>query len=132
VPSGRQFGALGITWLEHMRQCDYDQLLWACDLNFVRGEDSLVRALWAGKPFIWSIYPQPDLAHHAKLDAFLDWLQAPASLRQFHQVWNGISDGPLPAPDLPAWTETVLAARRRLQQQPDLSQQLLLFVEKNR
>jgi uncharacterized repeat protein (TIGR03837 family) len=132
VPSGRQFGAVDITRLEHMSQRDYDHLLWACDLNFVRGEDSLVRALWAGKPFVWSIYPQADLAHHAKLDAFLDWLQAPASLRQFHRVWNGLSDCPLPAADLPAWTETVLAARRRLQQQPDLSEQLLLFVEKNR
>ena len=41
-------------------------------LNAVRGEDSLVRALWAGQPFVWHIYPQDDGAHHAKLDAFLD------------------------------------------------------------
>ena len=48
----------------------------------MRGEDSLVRALWAGLPFIWHIYPQDDNAHHAKLEAFLDWMQAPESLRQ--------------------------------------------------
>src|SRR5690606_17223504 len=33
-------------------QTGFDELLWACGLNFVRGEDSLVRALWAGKPFV--------------------------------------------------------------------------------
>ncbi len=69
------------TWLPHLPQTDFDHLLWACDLNFVRGEDSLVRALWAGKPFVWQIYPQDDDAHHAKLGAFLDWLDAPSSLR---------------------------------------------------
>ena len=66
-------------------------MLWACDVNFVRGEDSLVRALWAGKPLVWHIYPQHDDAHDAKLEAFLDWLQAPASLRAFHRrlEWPG-------------------------------------------
>ncbi len=46
-------------------------MLWACDLNAVRGEDSLVRGLWAGKALVWHIYPQDDDAHHAKLQAFL-------------------------------------------------------------
>ena len=87
---------LTITPLSPVPQPAFDELLWACDLNFVRGEDSLVRALWAGQPFIWHIYPQHDDAHHAKLEAFLDWLQAPNTLRQFHAVWNGLSDGPLP------------------------------------
>ncbi|HZX30510.1 MAG TPA: elongation factor P maturation arginine rhamnosyltransferase EarP [Rhodocyclaceae bacterium] len=52
-------------------QADFDQLLWQCDINFVRGEDSFVRAQWAGKPFVWHIYPQQDDAHLTKLDAFL-------------------------------------------------------------
>ena len=52
----------------------------------MRGEDSLVRALWAGKPFVWQIYPQDDGAHRAKLEAFLDWLQAPPSLRALHRA----------------------------------------------
>ena len=81
-----------ISYLPALTQIDYDHLLWACDLNFVRGEDSLVRALWAGRPFIWHIYPQDDGAHAAKLEAFLDWLQAPDSLRQFHRA------GTAPAP----------------------------------
>jgi len=58
--------------LPFIPQEDYDWLLSRCDLNLVRGEDSFVRAQWAGKPFIWDIYPQSDRAHEIKLDAFLD------------------------------------------------------------
>ena len=114
--------------LPYCAQDDFDALLWACDLNFVRGEDSLVRALWTGQPFVWHIYPQDDHAHHAKLEAFLDWLQAPGSLRQFHRVWNGIEAGPLPtldAPTLADWAACVQAARARALAQPDLCTQLL-------
>ena len=50
-------------------------------LNLVRGEDSLVRALWAGKPMVWQIYPQHDAAHHHKLEAFLNMLDAGPALR---------------------------------------------------
>jgi uncharacterized repeat protein (TIGR03837 family) len=53
-------------------QDDFDWLLLHCDLNFVRGEDSFVRAQWAGQPFVWDIYPQNVDAHLVKLDAFLD------------------------------------------------------------
>ena len=54
-----------------LAQDRYDQLLWACDVNFVRGEDSFVRAQWAARPFVWHIYPQDDGAHWVKLAAFL-------------------------------------------------------------
>lgn len=118
---------LSISYIQPTDQQNFDHLLWASDLNFVRGEDSLVRALWAGKPLVWHIYPQDDNAHHAKLDAFLDWLQAPPSLRRFHHVWNGLDAGPLPPIDLPAWQATCLAARERLQQQDDLVTQLVRF-----
>ncbi len=94
-PQGAAAGSLAVTFLPHLTQSDYDRLLWACDLNFVRGEDSLVRALWAGQPFVWQIYPQDDGAHVAKLEAFLDWLQAPTAWRAWHRAWNGID------PDLP-------------------------------
>ena len=118
---------LSISYLPLIDQADFDHLLWACDLNFVRGEDSLVRALWAAKPFVWQIYPQQDDAHHAKLWAFLDWLQAPASLRRFHEVWNGIEAG-LPALDSANWAACAGAAAQRLQSQDDLATQLLRFV----
>jgi uncharacterized repeat protein (TIGR03837 family) len=69
--AARTRGALTVRVLPFVPQPDYDRLLWACDLNFVRGEDSFVRAQWAGKPFIWQIYPQDEKLHHKKLDAFL-------------------------------------------------------------
>ena len=120
-------GRLAIFQLPLLSQIDFDHLLWACDLNFVRGEDSLVRALWAGKPMLWQIYPQHDDAHHAKLSAFLDWLGAPSSLREFHEAWNGISAN-LPAFELRDWSAPFAQARQRLLEQDDLSSQLMRFV----
>jgi uncharacterized repeat protein (TIGR03837 family) len=58
--------------LPFVPQDDYDWLLSQCDFNIVRGEDSFVRAQLAEKPFIWHIYPQDDMAHTVKLQAFLD------------------------------------------------------------
>ena len=118
---------LSLSFLPLLPQDDYDHLLWSCDFNFVRGEDSLVRALWAGRPFAWQAYPQHDDAHHGKLHALLDWLQAPPSLSEFHRAWNGRSPT-LPPLDLPAWAPCVQAARSRLLQQDDLVTQLLRFV----
>jgi uncharacterized repeat protein (TIGR03837 family) len=115
-----------------LSQTKFDQLLKSSDLNFVRGEDSLVRAIWAGKAFVWQIYPQDDGAHGAKLNAFLDWLQAPDSLRRFHLSWNGLSLEPLPEVDLPAWQACAMAAQARLMQQMDLVSQLLQFVAEKR
>ena len=118
-----------------LTQRDYDHLLWSCDLNFVRGEDSLVRALWAGKPFVWHIYPQHDNAHHAKLEAFLEWLRAPVSLREFHRAWNGITTPTTVWPGwdvVLGWGACVLAARDRLLAQPDLASQLIGFVTEKR
>jgi uncharacterized repeat protein (TIGR03837 family) len=124
-------GLLSISYLPRLTQQDFDHLLWSCDLNFVRGEDSLVRALWAGKPLVWQIYPQHDKAHHVKLAAFLDWLGAPASLHGFHAIWNSTAPGPLPALALGEWQQTVTQARQRLLQQDDLVSRLLRFISKN-
>lgn len=130
-PSSEPGGALSVHWLPHMPQEDFDHLLWSCDLNFVRGEDSLVRALWAGAPLVWQIYPQDDDAHHEKLNAFLDWLQAPDSLRRLHHGWNGFPGAglQLPAPtDLATWGHAVQGAQARLLAQPDLVTALRRFV----
>ncbi|MCL4758185.1 MAG: elongation factor P maturation arginine rhamnosyltransferase EarP [Rhodocyclaceae bacterium] len=91
-------GALELVVLPFVPQTDYDRLLWSCGLNFVRGEDSFVRAQWAARPFVWQIYPQPDDAHRTKLDAFLNRythalaadLRAP--LTAFWHAWNGDGD----------------------------------------
>ncbi|HJV82947.1 elongation factor P maturation arginine rhamnosyltransferase EarP [Noviherbaspirillum sp.] len=83
-------GALTVRVLPFVPQADYDKLLWACDLNFVRGEDSFVRAQWAGKPFVWHIYPQDENLHHKKLRAFLQRYSADIeSLNTFSLRWNG-------------------------------------------
>ncbi|MDP2153161.1 MAG: elongation factor P maturation arginine rhamnosyltransferase EarP [Methylotenera sp.] len=58
--------------LPFLSQDNYDKLLSSCDINFVRGEDSWVRAIWAGKPFIWQPYLQTEQTHIKKLHAFLN------------------------------------------------------------
>jgi uncharacterized repeat protein (TIGR03837 family) len=131
-PSWNLRGMLSIHEQSYMPQAQYDALLRSCDLNFVRGEDSLVRALWAGRAFVWQIYPQADGAHAAKLEAFLDWLQAPEDWREFHRVWNGLSAQALPALRLREWAACAQAARARLRLQRDLVSQLLDFVEEKR
>ncbi|MFT0521066.1 elongation factor P maturation arginine rhamnosyltransferase EarP [Pseudomonas faucium] len=66
-----QRGALTVQVLPFVSQDDYDRLLWCCDFNAVRGEDSFVRAQWAGRPMLWHIYVQEENAHWEKLEAFL-------------------------------------------------------------
>ncbi|QBQ97121.1 elongation factor P maturation arginine rhamnosyltransferase EarP [Paraburkholderia pallida] len=88
-------GSLRAHGLAFTEQRDYDALLWASDLNFVRGEDSFVRAQWAARPFVWQIYPQADDAHLPKLDAALEHYtrtlaEAPRkALARFWHAWNG-------------------------------------------
>ncbi len=72
----------------------YDELLWSCDVNFVRGEDSFVRAQWAARPFVWHIYPQDEGAHWVKLRAFLARYteglarEDAASVTAMWEAWN--------------------------------------------
>jgi uncharacterized repeat protein (TIGR03837 family) len=92
--AARTRGALTVRVLPFVSQPDYDKLLWACDLNFVRGEDSFVRAQWAGRPFVWQIYPQDENLHHKKLRAFLQRYAVSdvadiESLTAFSLHWNG-------------------------------------------
>lgn len=86
-------GALTVRVLPFVPQPDYDKLLWACDLNFVRGEDSFVRAQWAQRPFIWHIYPQDENLHHKKLRAFLQrYVPDIESAVDFSLCWNGAKE----------------------------------------
>lgn len=143
-PSGHR-GTLRAHYLPPLPQHDYDHLLWSCDLNLVRGEDSFVRAQWAGKPFLWQIYPQDDGAHAAKLAAFHDlWLAAapPAlaqPLRAASVAWNGLA--PLEArpgaagielPPLGPWQAHSEAWRARLLGLPDLTTRLRAFIREGR
>ena len=124
-------------------QPEFDRLLWAADLNFVRGEDSWVRAQWAGKPFVWQAYPQDDGAHGAKIEAFLELALAGApsdvaeAIRDWTAAWNALDD---PAAPLPAWTPETLAAaggaarawRDQLWESADLATRLLAFIREKR
>ena len=70
--AGMVRGALTLVALPFLSMDAYDRLLWACDVNFVRGEDSFVRAQLAARPMIWQAYVQNDDVHLAKEGAFLD------------------------------------------------------------
>jgi uncharacterized repeat protein (TIGR03837 family) len=129
TPGWNAAGRLRIHYLPALSQDGFDQLLWACDLNFVRGEDSLVRALWAGKPLVWQLYPQDDGAHGAKLQAFLDALQPPDDLRAWFTAWNAATPQSLPPLRLAGWQGWADAARARLLALPDLGQRLLEFAQ---
>ncbi|MFA7277046.1 MAG: elongation factor P maturation arginine rhamnosyltransferase EarP [Pseudobdellovibrionaceae bacterium] len=97
-PAGKEnvtvHGALTLYNIPFLPQQEYDRLLWTCDLNFVRGEDSFVRAQLAAKPFIWNIYVQDENTHLIKLDAFLNTLkpfygvQSWERLVFLHKMWN--------------------------------------------
>ncbi len=126
---------VALPWLS---QADYDRLLWACDLNFVRGEDSFVRAQWAGAPFVWQIYPQHDAAHAVKLDAFLGlMLQGAdrgldAAVGALWRAWNGLQGSAPALPPAGPWQAHALRWRERLLAQADLGSQLLGFVAERR
>lgn len=131
-------GGLRAVLLPHLTQTDFDHLLWACDLNFVRGEDSWVRAQWAGKPFVWQAYPQSDAVHQGKLEAFLGRFVdgAPAGLATSIQAvfrrWNGADTAPFAWPDAAAWQAQCRAWRDTLLAQADLATQLLGFAAEKR
>lgn len=125
-------GALRVRTLSWLAQSEYDRLLWACELNFVRGEDSFVRAQWAGVPFVWHIYPQHDNAHAAKLDAFLDHFGADAPVRALFKAWNQLGPWPAAWPDATAWRDACQRWREALQIHTDLTGQLLGFVAEKR
>lgn len=118
-------GSLQAHFLPGLAQPEFDRLLWACDFNLVRGEDSLVRALWSGRPFLWQLYPQHESAHAAKLHAFLDFFLQGADaalaqrLRRRFEHWNGLAlpptDGDTAAPQaLPPPGAEAFEAWRRL------------------
>lgn len=123
--------AVKLIQLPFIPQEDYDYLLSVCDINLVRGEDSFVRAQWAGKPFIWDIYPQSDLAHEVKLDAFLEryFEGGSAKLRAIGMSamkWGSASDW---WPHLNAWTSHSEVWRQKLMSLGHLEGKILDFVK---
>jgi len=132
-------GNLTLQALPFLTQDDYDRLLWACDINFVRGEDSWVRALWAAKPMIWQPYRQEQSAHLSKLRAFLEFysdslptnvaealyqIHAGWSSAQFEKTrWQALLD------NLPAIQTHATRQSEKLALLPDLAAKLVIFCK---
>lgn len=135
-------GNLTVHVLPMLDQDTYDRLLWACDVNFVRGEDSFLRAQFAARPLVWQAYRQADRAHLAKLEAFLDRYCADMApdlanvTRSLWQAWNEESDVctlfPTWLARLEALGEHARAWDAELARQPDLASKLMIFCEKAR
>lgn len=133
-----QQGNLAVAVLPFMPQQRYDQLLWACDVNFVRGEDSFIRAQHAGRPLVWQAYVQEEGAHWPKLEAFLDQyaagLSAPAerTLREAWRVWNAGESRPgiwgQWLAHLPAYQQHAGTWAGKLQTWPNLVDKLVKFA----
>lgn len=132
-------GRLRLAILPFMVQDDYDRLLAACDLNFVRGEDSFVRAQWAARPFVWHIYQQEEGAHLPKLEAFLDRYtaglghSASAALRGFWHAWeaeeNAAEHWPALLEALPELHRHAGCWTQNLVENGDLASKLLIFCK---
>jgi len=134
---------LSIYVVPFLSQDDYDYLLWACDLNFVRGEDSWIRAIWAGKPFVWQPYIQTDNVHLNKLNAFLKFYTRNASeetgilITQANLSWSGYGEintshgiWPQLIDQLSSLAQHSKQQATTLTNQPDLATKLVIFSEK--
>lgn len=129
-------GRLSIKRLPWLTPDDYDRLLGQCDLNFVRGEDSFVRAQLAARPLVWQAYVQEDAAHRAKVDAFLN-LYSDASapmqaLAAFNRAWNQqtpvTTEWAHLVPHLPALQAHARHWRAQVMQLGDLAENLMKFI----
>ncbi|MEQ6291791.1 elongation factor P maturation arginine rhamnosyltransferase EarP [Vogesella sp. GCM10023246] len=135
-----QHGALSIYVLPMSDQDGYDRLLWSCDVNIVRGEDSFVRAQWAGRPFAWHIYRQDEDAHMEKLQAFLQHyladVAAPTAdaIRSFNLGWNRdhlpAEAWPQLLAALPAWQAHATRWPQQQLAHGDLATNLVQFTKK--
>ncbi|MES2672641.1 MAG: elongation factor P maturation arginine rhamnosyltransferase EarP [Pseudomonadota bacterium] len=133
-------GSLQLKVIPFLNQMDYDRLLWACDINFVRGEDSFVRAQWAARPFVWHIYPQDEAAHLIKLNAFLDkytHTMEPALAAAINQLWNCWNWGENCSDpwnqlmeQLQNWRQYNQHWHKHLSAMPDLATNLVCFAQK--
>jgi len=130
-----QRGSLQLHILPFTNQDAYDHLLWACHLNFVRGEDSCVRAQWAARPLVWQAYPQAEKAHWAK---YTDGMaSAPAhAVCELWRSWNGMADPVEIAAGWAGWRAQQAAIERhavawcdRLKRAGRLTDKLVEFAE---
>lgn len=136
-------GQLAVKPIRFLQQQEYDRLLWACDLNFVRGEDSWVRAIWSGKPFVWQPYQQNDDVHLQKLEAFLKlyaadeesplrhiieeahhaWLKSQSGCKFSLKLWNQMLT------HISSWNAHAQQRSRQFAERQDLAAKLVIFCQ---
>ena len=129
-----------VTWqrIPFLTQADYDRLLWTMNLNVVRGEDSFVRALWAGKPMIWHIYRQTENTHLTKLAAWLARTTLPTPVQEAMMAWSSPDRAhpletalstALLAPNWAAWQKKAIEYTQKIAFLPDLATNLAHFCQ---
>jgi len=154
--SGARGGLPAITVVDQpfVDQDTYTALLAAGDFHVVRGEESWVQAVLAGRPFLWQAYLQPEGHQSVKVEAFLEvwapWFdaegdegrdvftQVAASYRQMnHRLVN--SDLAAPTEHYRVfWENRALLERvgrswaQELRKNAKLSRKMLEFLEKVR
>ncbi len=67
-----KYGKITMVYSDFFSQEEYEEIISASDFNFTRGEDSFVRGIVLGKPFMWHIYLQEEKAHMDKIKAFTE------------------------------------------------------------
>ena len=67
-----KYGKITMIYSDFFSQEEYEEIISASDFNFTRGEDSFVRGIISGKPFMWHIYLQEEKAHMDKIKAFTE------------------------------------------------------------
>ena len=67
-----KYGKITMIYSDFFSQEEYEEIISASDFNFTRGEDSFVRGIILGKPFMWHIYLQEEKAHMDKIKAFTE------------------------------------------------------------
>ncbi|MDR2174033.1 MAG: elongation factor P maturation arginine rhamnosyltransferase EarP, partial [Burkholderiales bacterium] len=141
IHSTTKHGSLTLHTIPFLSQTDFDRLLWSCGLNFVRGEDSFVRAQWAANPFIWQAYQQTEQVHLTKVDAFLERYLADApddlktALSDFTYAWNDeqrinhiANFWSSLIKQLPSFEKLACDWEQQQSTQPDLAQRLVDFI----
>lgn len=125
-------------------QDSYDNILTTSKLNLVRGEESLIRAILAGKPFLWQAYKQEHNYQLVKTAAFLEifkpYFTDPAIFSVYAkltQAWNGdftafaVDNWRFFLENLPAVESYTQAFGKYLRQSCDLGRSFDQFIKQN-
>lgn len=87
---------LTFIFMENIPQGEFDRLLYFTDFNIVRGEDSLVRAILSGNPFVWNAYIQDNKYQKVKVEALCEimekFFESTYDYKEYHQLMLTFND----------------------------------------